>query len=47
MTTFGQLSLREGFGLLPSFESHEMIQSQTGPDYRVEVRVGSTIKDRN
>lgn len=24
-STFGQLSLREGFGLLPSFESQEMI----------------------
>lgn len=46
-STFGQLSLCEGFGLLPSFESQEMIQSQTGPDYSVEVRVGSTIEDRN
>lgn len=30
-----------------SFESQEMIQSRTGPDYSVEVRVGSTIEDRN
>ncbi|CAK9153718.1 unnamed protein product [Ilex paraguariensis] len=35
-STFGQLSLCEGFGLLPSFESQEMIQSRTGPDYSVE-----------
>jgi hypothetical protein len=34
-------------GLLPSFEEQEMIQSRTGPDYSVEVRVGSTIEDRN
>lgn len=46
-SAFGQLSLCEGFGLLPSFESQEMIQSRTGPDYSVEVRVGSTIEDRN
>ena len=30
-----------------SFESQEMIQSRTGPDYSVEVRVGSTIEDRH
>lgn len=44
---FGQLSLCEGFGLLPSFEEQEILQSRTGPDYSVEVRVGSTIEDRN
>lgn len=43
---FEQLSLCWSASFF-SFESQEMIQSRTGPDYSVEVRVGSTIEDRN